>query len=58
MSKLEDNFVSKRKSRNLWLALSLGFFIVIVFLVTIAKLSNGGSIEGFDHALRTSILKE
>ena len=40
------------------LALSLGLFIVIVFLVTIAKLSNGNSIEGFDHTLRPSLLKE
>jgi len=33
-------------------------FIVIVFLVTIAKLSDGNLIEGFDHTLRPSLLKE
>ena len=58
LNKVNDDLNLKRKSRNLWLALSLGLFIVIVFLVTIAKLSNGNSIEGFDHTLRPSLLKE
>ena len=58
LNKVNDDLNIKRKSRNLWLALSLGLFIVIVFLVTIAKLSNGNSIEGFDHTLRPSLLKE
>ena len=58
LNKVNDDLSIKRKSRNLWLALSLGLFIVIVFLVTIAKLSNGNSIEGFDHTLRPSLLKE
>ena len=58
LNKVNDDLNLKRKSRNLWLALSLGLFIVIVFLVTIAKLSNGYSIEGFDHTLRPSLLKE
>ena len=58
LNKVDDDLNIKRKSRNLWLALCLGLFIVIVFLVTIAKLSNGNSIEGFDHTLRPSLLKE
>jgi hypothetical protein len=58
LNKVEDDLNIKRKSRNIWLALSLGLFIVIVFLVTIAKLSDGNLIEGFDHALRPSLLKE
>ena len=58
LNKVEDDLNIKRKSRNLWLALSLGLFIVIVFFVTIAKLSDGNLIEGFDHTLRPSLLKE
>ena len=58
LNKTDDDLDIKRKSRNLWLALSLGLFIVIVFLVTIAKLSDGNLIEGFDHTLRPSLLKE
>ena len=58
LNKVDDDLNIKRKSRNLWLALSLGLFIVIVFFVTIAKLSDGNLIEGFDHTLRPSLLKE
>ena len=58
LNKVEDDLNIKRKSRNIWLALSLGLFIVIVFLVTIAKLSDGNLIEGFDHTLRPSLLQE
>ena len=58
LNKVDDNLNIKRKSRNLWLALSLGLFIVIVFFVTIAKLSDGNLIEGFDHTLRPSLTKE
>ena len=58
LNKVNDDLNIKRKSRNLWLALSLGLFIFIVFLVTIAKLSDGNLIEGFDHTLRPSLLKE
>ena len=58
LNKVEDDLNIKRKSRNIWLALSLGLFIGIVFLVTIAKLSDGNLIEGFDHTLRPSLLKE
>ena len=58
LNNVDDDLNIKRKSRNLWLALSLGLFIVVVFLVTIAKLSNGNLIEGFDHTLRPSLLKE
>ncbi len=54
----KDGFDAKRKNRNFWLAMSLAGFIVMIFLVTIAKLSNGGMIEGFDHNLRPSILEE
>ena len=38
LNKLENDINQKRKSKNLWLALSLGSFIVVVFFVTIAKL--------------------
>ena len=58
LNKVDDDLNIKRKNRNLWLALSLGLFIIIVFLVTIAKLSDGNLIEGFDHTLRPSLLKE
>lgn len=30
-----------RKRRNLWIALSVGAFIVLVFLITVAKMQAG-----------------
>ncbi len=54
----KEDFYVKRKNRNFWLAICLGGFILMIFLVTIAKLSSGGMIEGFDHTLRSSISKE
>lgn len=30
-----------RRRRNLWIALSIGAFVVLVFLITIAKLKAG-----------------
>ena len=57
VSQSDDDFYAKRKNRNFWLAICLAGFILIIFLVTIAKLSSGNMIEGFDHTLRTSISK-
>ena len=54
----KDEFNVKRRNRNFWLAICLTGFIVMIFLVTIAKLSSGGMIEGFDHTLRMSVHKE
>ena len=54
----DDDFYAKRKNRNFWLAICLVGFILMIFFVTIAKLSTGEMIEGFDHTLRTSISKE
>lgn len=58
LEKTDNDVILKRKNRNLWLALSMGLFIVIVFLVTIAKLSDGNFVEGFDHTLRPSLIKD
>ena len=54
----KGEFNVKRRNRNFGLAMCLAGFIVMIFLVTIAKLSSGGMIEGFDHTLRMSVYKE
>lgn len=46
----------RRNSRNVGLGVVLGAFVLIVFAVTVVKLTQGGSIEGFDHQQRNSIL--
>ncbi len=52
----EDHELHKRrKNGNLWIGGILGGFVLLVFTVTVVKLSSGQMIEGFDHAVRPSI---
>ncbi|MCY4261388.1 MAG: cytochrome C oxidase assembly protein [Rhodobacteraceae bacterium] len=47
-----------RRSRNRAVALLLGGFVLLVFLITIVKLQNGQTLEAFDHVLRPSLLTD
>lgn len=47
---------TRRSGRNIGVAVSLISFIVIVFGLTVVKITNGGQVEGFDHAPRTSLV--
>ncbi|QIK39348.1 hypothetical protein [Pontivivens nitratireducens] len=49
---------TRRKGRNVAVLLILLAFVALVFAVTIVKMSNGASMEAFDHAIRPSILPE
>lgn len=52
----ETHEIHKRRfGRNLGVGLTLGFFVAIVFLLTMSKIRNGGSVEAFDHSVRPSI---
>ncbi|NBB97153.1 MAG: hypothetical protein GVY34_03130 [Alphaproteobacteria bacterium] len=56
MSIAREHPLHKRRSgRNIGLALVLLAFIALVFGLTIAKVSGGGSIEAFDHTYRPSL---
>lgn len=46
----------RRRSRNIGLGLVLGAFVLLVFAVTMVKLGEGQSMQGFDHTLRPSLL--
>jgi hypothetical protein len=46
----------RRRSRNVGLGLVLGAFVLLVFAVTVVKLTEGESMEGFDHGVRASLL--
>lgn len=46
----------RRRSRNVGLGLVLAAFVVLIFGVTVAKLSEGQSMEAFDHQIRPSLL--
>lgn len=51
----EHEIHRRRFGRNLGVALTLAAFIVLVFALTIAKVSGGGSIEAFDHTYRPAL---
>jgi signal peptidase I len=52
-----DHDLHKRRfGRNLGLAVVLAGFVVIMFGLTVVKVSNGSMIEGYDHQPRTSLL--
>jgi len=46
----------RRRSRNLGLGLVLGAFVLLVFAVTMVKLTEGQSMQGYDHTMRPSLL--
>jgi hypothetical protein len=54
--KVEHEIHHRRFGRNLGVGLLLVAFAAVVFGLTIAKVSGGGSIEAFDHSYRSSIL--
>lgn len=43
----------RRMGRNVGLGLVLAAFVALVFGLTIAKVSGGGAIQGFDHTARS-----
>ena len=43
----------RRRSRNLGLGLTLAAFVLLTFLVTIVKLSEGAQMQGYDHTRAT-----
>jgi len=46
----------RRRSRNVGLGLVLGAFVLLVFAVTMVKLTEGQSMQAFDHTPRPSLL--
>lgn len=47
---------ARRRSRNIWLGAILGGFVLLVWAVTIVKMSHGDAMQGFDHVLRPELL--
>ena len=48
---------ARRKRRNLVLGAVLGSFVILVFAITIVKMSSGHQMEAFDHSVRPSLLE-
>jgi hypothetical protein len=52
----QDHELHRRRARrNLFVGLVLGGFVVMIFGITMVKLTNGGKLEGFDHSVRPSL---
>lgn len=47
---------NRRFSRNLGVGLSLLAFVAVVFGLTVAKISNLGQMQAFDHVVRPEIV--
>jgi len=56
MNKEKHEIYNRRGNKNIWLGIIMGTFVVLVFFVTIVKLSNGASMQAFDHALRPEMV--
>lgn len=52
----KDHELHKRRSKsNMWLGLTLGGFVALVFAITMVKMGNGTLMEAFDHSYRSTI---
>lgn len=51
----DHEIIRKRFRRNLALGGVLVAFVLLVFLITIAKIRQGSLMEGFDHTYRASL---
>ena len=56
--KAEHEIHKRRLSRNVGVGATLLGFVVLIFALSVVKLSQYGPIEGFDHTVRPSITKE
>ncbi|MCC6008706.1 MAG: hypothetical protein JJU40_13655 [Rhodobacteraceae bacterium] len=48
---------TRRRGRNLALALSMAGFVAVVFAITIVKIQGGHLMEAFDHTPRASLME-
>tara|TARA_Y100000739_G_scaffold210819_1_gene201683 strand:- start:377 stop:556 length:180 start_codon:yes stop_codon:yes gene_type:complete len=57
--KNNDLEISKRRSStNIVLGLILAIFVMLIFSVTVVKLSNGDKMQAYDHVLRPEMLTD
>ena len=56
MNKNNFEIYRRRNYTNIGLGLILSIFVILVFSVTIVKLSKGEKMQAFDHVLRPEML--
>ena len=56
--KPEHEIHKRRLGRNVGVAVTLGLFIVLVFALTVVKVTRGDPMQGFDHTVRPEMAAE
>jgi hypothetical protein len=56
--KAEHEIHKRRLSRNIGVGGLLIGLVLVVFALTVVKVTNGFTLEGFDHAVRPSVTVE
>ncbi len=56
MKNQEIHVHKSKTASNIGLGLILIAFVILIFSVTIVKLSRGNTIQGFDHVLRPELI--
>ncbi len=46
----------RRLSRNVGVALTLVFFVAVMFGLTVVKVTSGDAMQGFDHTVRPELM--
>lgn len=55
--KVEHELHRRRRSRNVGLGVTLGVLIVILFGLSVVKITTTGPVEGFDHVVRPALVE-
>ena len=56
--RVETDMQRRRRSQNFGVAVCLVFFIGLVTVLSLVKITNTGPVEGYDHAPRASVTEE
>lgn len=54
----EHEIHKRRFGRNVGVAVTLGLFIMLVFALTVVKVTRGDPMQGFDHSVRPELATE
>ena len=53
----QHEIYTRRSKNNIWLGVIMGFLVMLIFSVTIVKLTNGSKMQAFDHSLRPELVE-
>jgi hypothetical protein len=56
MARQRHEIFARKRSRNVGVLLVLLAFVALIYAVTLVKVGEGQSMEGFDHTFRPSLL--